>query len=85
MHRFSMTKLFRLALAATLCSSPAGPSLADGPRDIKAFVKDAFKAKIEGYQVRHLLPGVLLRIRGGNLLCHRDRSEDLCVIHKWMA
>ena len=47
MRRFSMTRLFSLALAATLSSSFAGPSFAEGPRDIKPFVKDAFKAKIE--------------------------------------
>jgi len=42
-----MTRLFRLALATALSYSLAGPSLAAGPRDIKAFVKDAFKTKIE--------------------------------------
>ncbi len=42
-----MTKLIRFVLAAAFSSSLAGPSLAEGPRDIKAFVKDAFKAKIE--------------------------------------
>ena len=47
MRRFSITRLFYLALAAALSSSFAGPSLAEGPRDIKPFVKDAFKAKIE--------------------------------------
>jgi len=47
MRRFSITRLFYLALAATLSSTFAGPSLAEGPRDIKPFVKDAFKAKIE--------------------------------------
>ena len=44
---FPMTKIFRLALAAAFSSSLAGLSLAAGPRDIKVFVKDAFKAKIE--------------------------------------
>ena len=42
-----MTKLFRFVFAAAFSFSLAGPSLAEGPRDIKAFVKDAFKAKIE--------------------------------------
>ena len=42
-----MTRLFCLALAATLSSSFAGPSFAEGPLDIEPFVKDAFKAKIE--------------------------------------
>jgi len=47
MRRFRMTKFICLALAATLSSSLAGPSFAEGPRDIKVFVKHAFKAKIE--------------------------------------
>jgi hypothetical protein len=47
MRRISMTKLFCLVLATALCSSLASPSFAEGPRDIKPFVKDAFKAKIE--------------------------------------
>ncbi len=44
---FRMTKLFHLALAASFSFSLAGLSVAAGPRDIKDFVKDAFKAKIE--------------------------------------
>ncbi len=47
MHRFSITKAFCLALAAALSSGFAGPSYAEGPRDIKPFVRDAFKAKID--------------------------------------
>ena len=47
-RRFSMKKLYCLALVATFCPSLADPSLAEGPRDIKVFVKDAFKTKIEG-------------------------------------
>ncbi len=43
----SMFKYFSLALAATLSLSLAEPSFAEGPRDIKPFVKDAFKTKIE--------------------------------------
>ncbi len=46
-RRFSMTKLLCFALLAALCPSLAGPAFAQGPRDIKPFVKDAFKAKIE--------------------------------------
>lgn len=42
-----MTMLIRVALVAVLISSLAGLSFAGDPRDIKAFVKDAFKAKIE--------------------------------------
>ena len=47
MCRFSMNRLFCLALAITLSSSLAGSAFAEGPRDIKPFVKDAFKVKIE--------------------------------------
>ena len=39
MRRFSMIRLFCLALAATLSSSLAGSSFAEGPLDIKPFVK----------------------------------------------
>jgi hypothetical protein len=39
--------LFRAALVAALSSSLAGLSFAGSPKDIKDFVKDAFKAKIE--------------------------------------
>ncbi len=42
-----MTKLFRFALAAAFSSTLAGLAFAQGPRDIRVFVKDAFKTKIE--------------------------------------
>ncbi len=42
-----MTMLIRVALVAALSSSLAGHALAGSPKDIKAFVKDAFKAKID--------------------------------------
>ncbi len=44
---FSTTRLFQLAAAATFSFVFAHPSGAAGPRDIKAFIKDAFKSKIE--------------------------------------
>jgi hypothetical protein len=47
-RRFSMNKLLCLALMATFSPSLAGPPVGDGPRDIKVFVKDAFKPKIDG-------------------------------------
>ena len=47
MRLFSMTKLFCLALAAAFSSGFAATSLGAGPKDIRAFVKDAFKTKIE--------------------------------------
>jgi hypothetical protein len=42
-----MAMLFRLRLAAALSVALAGISFAAEPRDIKVFVKDAFKAKID--------------------------------------
>ncbi len=42
-----MAMLFRLALAAAVGFGAAAPSSADGPKDIKTFVKDAFRAQIE--------------------------------------
>ncbi len=85
MRRFRMTKFICLALAATLSSGFAGPSFAEGPRDIKVFVKHAFKAKIEAIKSGIYCRALFLRLRGRNLLCHRDRPENLCVVHKRMA
>jgi hypothetical protein len=42
-----MAKLFRLALAGWVSCGLAAPTLAAEPKDIKAFVKDAFKVKID--------------------------------------
>ncbi len=42
-----MSMLFRYALAAALSCTLAAPAPAEEPRDIKEFVKEAFKAKIE--------------------------------------
>ena len=47
MIRFPVTKVFCLALAAAMTSGLASPSPAAGPRDIRLFIKDVFKAKIE--------------------------------------
>jgi hypothetical protein len=43
-----MAMLFRLALAVWVSCGLAAPSFAADPKDIKAFIKDAFKAKIDG-------------------------------------
>ncbi len=42
-----MRLLFRLALVVLMSSAAAGSSFAADPKDIKAFVKDAFRAKID--------------------------------------
>jgi hypothetical protein len=42
-----MAMLFRLALAIAVGCGLAAPSFAADPKDIKAFVRDAFKAKID--------------------------------------
>ena len=47
MRRFPIIKLSSLAFTAALGVSLTVPSLAAGPKDIKPFVKDAFKTKIE--------------------------------------
>jgi hypothetical protein len=47
---FPMTMLFRLALGALLSSAVAVSSVEAAPKDIKAFVKEAFKAKIDAVQ-----------------------------------